>query len=200
MNCYAEELVPIYKKLGIDIKKMFCTMLNAEWSPDQQETWKTMFESSGAKPYTSKDKSWIKWYVYQKHPHVTLLYWTLGNVNADMIKTVLTDWTPSPIDIREISYFDSPDKEEYYCIIAKVSITDNLLKARSLLELLPHVNTFPDYKAHITLGYIEKDQDALDSILSINKKQNWINWLNPMSVQPTHVVYDNNSGEPTIIL
>lgn len=89
-----------------------------------------------------------------------------------MIKTVLTDWTPSPIDIREISYFDSPDKEEYYCIIAKVSITDNLLKARSLLELLPHVNTFPDYKAHITLGYIEKDQDALDSILSINKKQN----------------------------
>ena len=60
MNCYAEELVPIYKKLGIDIKKMFCTMLNAEWSPDQQETWKTMFESSGAKPYTSKDKSWIK--------------------------------------------------------------------------------------------------------------------------------------------
>ena len=200
MNCYAEELVPIYKKLGIDIKKMFCTMLNAEWSDEQKETWMTMFESSGAKPYTSKDKSWIKWYVYEKHPHVTLLYGSLANVSADMIKTVLSEWTPDPLTISEVSYFDSPDSEEYYCIIAKVSITENLLRARSLLELLPHVNTFPDYKAHITLGYIEKDKDALDSILSINKKQNGINWLNPMNIEPTHVVYDNNSWEPTIIL
>lgn len=89
-----------------------------------------------------------------------------------MIKTVLADWTPDQLTISDVSYFDSPDSEEYYCIIAKVSITDNLMKARSLLELLPHINTFPDYKAHITLGYIEKDKNALDSILSINKKQN----------------------------
>lgn len=199
MNCYSEELAPIYKKLGIDIKKLFCTMANIEWTEEHKQKWKEMFDQAWAEPYTSTDKSWIKWYVYENHPHVTVLYGTTWKVDADMIKTVLADWTPDPIRITEISYFDSPDQEEYYCIIAKVWITDDLLQARSRLELLPHVNTFPDYKAHITLGYIKKDDTALNSILSFNKKQNWITPFNPIEVPVSQIVYDNNSWDPAII-
>jgi len=46
MNCYAETLVPIYKKLGIDIKKMYCCMLNAEWDKEHADMIQSMFDSS----------------------------------------------------------------------------------------------------------------------------------------------------------
>ena len=200
MNCYSEELVPIYKKLGIDIKKLFCTMANIGWTDEQKATWENMFSSSWAHPYTSSDKKWIKWLVYDNHPHVTVLYGTLDDVDADMVKTVLSGWTPAPLTISEISYFDSPDQEEYYCIIAKVEVTQDLKDARAKLELLPHINTFPDYKAHITLGYIQKDPEVLDKIMSFNKKQSGLNALRPMEVPISNIVYDNNSGDPTIII
>jgi len=91
-----------------------------------------------------------------------------------MVKVALEGWEPESLRVAEVSYFDSPNNEEYYCIIAKVDVSKNLMDARSRLELLPHINTFPDYKAHITLGYIKKDQNVLDAILSINKKQKQI--------------------------
>jgi len=200
MNCYSEELVPIYKKLGIDIKKLFCVMANVEWTEEQNKMFADLLENSWAQPYTSSDKSWIKWYVYGNHPHVTVLYGLLDKVDDTMVKTVLSDWTPDPLTIKEISYFDSPDQEEYYCIIAKVDVTQNLLDARSKLELLPHINTFPDYKAHITIGYIQKDKDALDKILSVNKKQFGLNALRPIQAPISWVVYDNNSWDPITII
>lgn len=197
MNCYDKSLEPIYKKLGIDIKKCFCTMMNVEWSDQQKKVWESMFTDAWAEPYESKDKSWIKWLVYENHPHITILYGSLDGVTPDMVKTALSWWEPEGLTISEISYFDSPDGEPYYCIIAKVEVTENLCDARSRLELLPHINTFPDYKAHITLWYIKKDQKALSNILWINKKRTSVA---PFTATPTGVVYDNNSWDPVTIL
>jgi 2'-5' RNA ligase len=188
LNCYSEELKPLYSELGIEIKKLFCTMLNVRWTPEQITFLEDLF--ANAEPYTSSDKSWVKGLVYNEHPHLTLLYGTMDSVTENMIRTVLADWNPENIEIYDIDYFDSPDDEEYYCIIGKVDVTKNLLEAHTRISLLPHLNTYQDYTPHITLGYIKKDPILLKEIVMTTAS---------MKPEPTEIVYDNNSGDPVVI-
>jgi hypothetical protein len=155
----------MYKKLGINQDKLGCIMLNIDKDaiPELPEEFKDLL-------YTSKNKErfWIKGFVGGDEPHCTLLYGLMesGKKNKKYVDKVLGDWKPDAIKVASIGFFDSPYKDDpYYCIVAHLEVTDNLLEGRSRLELLPHINTFPGYKAHVTIAYIEKNDDAKKKII-----------------------------------
>ena len=118
-----------------------------------------------------KDRFWIKGQVAKDNPHVTLLYGLMPGVKKKHVDAVLKGWTKKTIMIDGISYFDSPYKDDpYYCIVGEVNPYGDgdlhtLEEANERLKLLPHVNTFPGYKAHITLAYVKKDQAVLQKAI-----------------------------------
>lgn len=158
----AHDYPQVYKDLGYDLSKLGCIMLDLEpleFIVDEQSL------------YYAKDPTrfWIDGAVAEKTPHVTLLYGLLrsGLEMQKHIDTVLDGTIPNSVEIDHIGYFDSPyDDEDYYCIVAHLKITDELAECNERLKYLPHINTFPGYKAHFTLAYIKKDEAYRDLLIT----------------------------------
>lgn len=182
---------PIYKELSIDTKKLFCVMLGVD-AGDLE-----MPEIPAEYLYHSKDKSWIKGYVAQQGMHCTLLYGIMDGVTKEMVQTVLKGWKVPKLRIENISKFDSKDDEDYYCVIGEVEITPELTEGHDRLEFLPHINTFPGYKAHITLAYIKKDEEILKKVIA--EFEDEITGIQGSDLTVDEVTYDNNSGKKQII-
>lgn len=126
--------------------------------------------------YYAKDKSrfWIDGYVADKTPHITLFYGFLQEASCftPHIEHLLEDTAISSIEIEDIDYFDSPYEDEpYYCVVAKVKKTEGLLYAHNKMKLLPNIQTYPDYKPHVTLGYIVKNENIRDRFIAHMKDQ-----------------------------
>ena len=144
----------VYKILGINLDTLGCIML------DIKPIEATFIDDNILYYAKDKKKFWINGYVFNKTAHLTLLYGLLesGLKQKKLIDVVLNGWRMDSIEVEAISSFDSPYKDEpYYCIVAKVKTTDNLLEGHRRLEFLPHINTFTGYKPHLTLAYIKKD-------------------------------------------
>jgi len=152
----------IYKDLEIDINKLGCVMLDIvplENIPVNEEYL-----------YYARDKShfWIDGLVVNKVGHITILYGLLKSAVkwAKYVRQVLKGWAVSSIQVEDIGFFESPIKEEpYYCIVAFAKMTDELIEGKQRLELLPHINIFTEYKPHVTLAYIKKDEQARDFVI-----------------------------------
>ena len=158
----AQQFKEVYKWLGINLNTLGCIMLDLEsiFEPPQ--------DSDGLYYSPDKEKYWIDGFVAQKNPHITLLYGLLqtGKNYELHIKKLLTDCILTEVEIESIGYFDSPYPDEpYYCIVAHIKVTPELLDAHQRLEFLPHINTFTGgYKPHLTLAYVKKDDN----------RDNWI--------------------------
>lgn len=167
MQISAHKFPDLYKSLGIDINKLGCVMLDLVDPIDMPLSYTFEPESF----YTAKNEAhfWINGYAGDKNPHMTLLYGLLTPAyeQADNIATVLEDWSLPTVKVKEIGYFPStmPD-EEYFCIIAMIEVTPKLLEGSQRLEFLPHINTFTEYKPHVTLAYIRKDEKLRDRMIS----------------------------------
>lgn len=165
-NFNANQYREMYMRMGIDIDKLGCIMLDIENDDVIREIPKEFGDDI---LMTSKNPArfWIKGFVAGHTPHVTLLYGLIYPIcNQLDAARVLEGWKIEDVAIRDFGYFESPYEDEpYYCIVAHVNIDDNLMEGHRRLELLPHINTFPDYKAHITVAYIKKDAVLRDQIL-----------------------------------
>lgn len=150
----AHQFEPVYEKLGINLDKLGCVMLDLE-APEVDIDWQDNL-------YYAKDKTrkWVDGFVMGETPHITLLYGLLENAHnwKDHIEDVLWDWDLDSVEIESIGSFDSPYKDEpYYCLVGHIKVTPELMEGHSRLELLPHINTFTGYKPHMTIAYIKKD-------------------------------------------
>lgn len=153
----------VYKKLGINVNKLGCLMLDVSVknipSPDQDLL------------YFSKDPEmfWIQGFVAGKNPHVTLLYGFLESAEKykPYIDEVLKGWSLDTVKISDVTFFESPlEKEPYYCIVAEIEVSPQLAEGHARLQLLPHIDTFVDYKAHLTLAYIKKNDAIRDKVIN----------------------------------
>ncbi len=137
-----------YERMGIDLRDLGCLMLNTENPVD--------YVHQGT-PYVSPDpkKFWVKGRM--DHWHVTVRYGFLDGVNADDVDSVLAEVGefPSKLTLVSTEIFPSPYPEEQYdTLVARVE-DKRLNKINQALSVLPNVNTFPEYKAHITIGTFE---------------------------------------------
>lgn len=166
MQLNARQYEKVYKDLGVDLNKLGCVMLDVDGSviPDIPDEYL-------ADLHFSEDPAlfWIKGFVAGDTPHITLLYGLMQEAGEikDKIFTVLDDWELKSVKVKGISYFDSNMAAEgYYCIIAEIEVTPDLLEGHQRLQLLPHIDTFPEYKPHITIAYIKKDEKVRNRLIA----------------------------------
>lgn len=175
----AHDFPEVYKELGIDLSTLGCVMLDLE--PVKEMTWIIQDHVDGAQVnyrkymenyyFVSKDPLhfWIDGHVASKTPHVTLLYGLLETAkNYKLhIESVLKGWALKDVEIDHIGFFESPyGDEEYYCVVGHLKITEKLQEGHDRLCMLPHIKTFPGYKAHMTIAYIKKDETVRDEYIS----------------------------------
>lgn len=165
----------VYQWLGINLSKLGCLMLDTEplklpshiiqdWETGTQVNFDKFFMELFMYKANNKERFWIDGYVGET-PHLTLLYgFPTEAINyKPHIENVLTDWEMDTVEIEDIGYFPSPyEDEQYYCIVAHIKVTDELLEGHQRLEFLPHINTFAGYKPHVTIAYLKKDDTARD--------------------------------------
>lgn len=166
----------LYKRLDINVPGLGCVMLDVKPEFFRGDPYRDRLESGDVLYKSDKpERFWIDGYVAGQHPHITLLYGLLTPAyeQPDNIAEVLADWSLDTVQINSIGFFDSPYKDDpYYCIVAHVKVSPELQEGHDRLELLPHVNTFPGYKAHITLAYVQRDENVRDDAIT-----NFESWL-----------------------
>ena len=168
----AHQFPEVYKSLGIDLSKLGCIMLDLEpfkldFLLQEPFSGSVVNFDKELEPYLyhAKDTSrfWINGLV-GKEPHCTLLYGLLtpGNESPmrELVPQMLEGWECKEVEIDHVGYFPSPYPDEpYFCIVAYIKPTPELIEGNERLKMLPHINTFPGYKAHATIAYIKADSE-----------------------------------------
>jgi hypothetical protein len=146
--------VKAYERLGIDVSKLGCIMLEFEQVPVKNwlpEDW----------AYYAKDIKKYDWITgLDVKSHVTLLYGLLekGFIWKEYVDEVLDGWIATDdMFIRELKAFPPAPGEDYACLVGVVESWGSLEKAHKLLSFLPHVNTYLEYIPHLTLGYVKSE-------------------------------------------
>lgn len=181
MTSKAHDFPQIYIDLGYDLTKLGCIMLGLEVEQLVKAVNDVVIQDD-LYYATNPDRFWINGNVAEK-AHVTLLYGLvrsgkefkkhvdalLGLGDGD---TVPAFSLPQSVEVEEVNFFDSPyADDEYFCLIGHLKLTDALKEAHDRLTFLPHIETFPGYKPHVTLAYIRKDEKVRDDyIVALNKK------------------------------
>lgn len=158
----------IYDRLDIGWDDLDCVML--DFQPMH------FLDVSEADLFYSPTQRFAQGQVGNK-AHVTLLYGLLRGIQQSDVDEVLDGWKPEPIVLDEIAVFPSyVPGEEYSCLVAKPNEEsyENLLEAHSRLSFLPHINTFTEYKPHLTLMYVKKEaterviEQIIGSVIGMN--------------------------------
>jgi 2'-5' RNA ligase len=91
----------------------------------------------------------------EEEPHVTVLYGFEPSVKAEDIKPVMEDKVIKSEDIvfTDISMFENDEYD-----VLKLSVESDILHKYNefFTENFPYQNDFPDYKPHLTIGYVKK--------------------------------------------
>lgn len=148
MTLSAFDVDDIYPTVGIDLYGLQAIMFDVENIPMSR----MYINEPGTLFYgqTHKDR-YAQGAVGDKSAHLTLHQGILENVPEELVSRVLEGWTPEPVRVERIHVFEAPD---FFCIVAKLEVTDNLAEGHDRLRLLPHIDCFPEYTPHITLAYI----------------------------------------------
>jgi len=154
------EFPDVYEDLGIDLRELGCLMI------DTGSPMGSAVDPSGE--YYSPDgkKFWMRgvadaW-------HVTARYGLLDTVRKRHVDAVLDGIVlPATLTTEGFEVFPSPyADEEYECVVVRVR-DSRLTLINEQLSVLPNLNTFVEYKPHITVGYFHKgwyddNKDTLD--------------------------------------
>ena len=90
----------------------------------------------------------------QENPHVTILYGLHEGVTEDDVKSVFEGFTGSiNIEVNGIDIFENKD---YDVVKFNVNPDGALQELHDKLSEFPNSNSFPDYKPHITIAYVNK--------------------------------------------
>jgi 2'-5' RNA ligase len=155
----------IYKRLGMEIGHFAAIMLDVEPIDVQG----ILGQDDDWFYYSDKDVlRYVKGPVASVQAHATLLYGLTPNDNAGIdqkqsVDELLKGLDLSSVTVDEVDHFPPQYNEPYGCIVAKLKADDNLLEANRRLRFLPHIDTFLEFKAHVTLAYVNADdvQDAI---------------------------------------
>lgn len=157
--------VEALRRYSVNPSKLGCVMLDVRM-PDLSEVLPPEWAYTSPNP----DHRWITG--IQSEGHVTLLYGLLPFlVDRRGVDEVLAGWNPEQVCADELEVFSSPFPDEpYSCIVARdAGPAPFLMNAHARLSLLPHINTFPEYKAHVTLAYVHREYTD-DAVAALRKR------------------------------
>jgi len=144
----ANDYPNLYDDLGIDPSDLGCIMMDCEGLP-------VMDVMKGSEDDLDPEDT------VPDQTHVTLLYGLLENGNKwkDKVDTLLKGWN---MDSIQLDHVDSFDLGEKYAVVAHVTKTSELIDGHERLTLLPHIQTYSEYKPHVTLAYVKHDKKTVD--------------------------------------
>jgi hypothetical protein len=157
---------PVYKKLKINLDELGCVMVDIDPLKEMID-WKEKYQDV---LYTSQNKNrpWIAGWIADQVAHITLLYGLLDNAHnwEKEIEQVLEEWELTSVQIDHVGFFESPyPADPYYCIVAHIKVSDALMEGHSRMEFLPHINTFTGFLPHMTIAYIQKDEQVRNKMV-----------------------------------
>lgn len=160
----ASDYPAVYEALGIDTGKLGCIMVDVE----------ELIISDIIKDedyYYSEEKKYVNGNVSEDVPHMTLLYGLMrsGPELRPHVEMVLQDWRLPKIKISHVGFFYGHDSE-YITLVAHIEVTDELKSGNARLRLLPHIDTFDEYRPHVTLAYVKASSDWNKYIEDLNFK------------------------------
>jgi 2'-5' RNA ligase len=161
----AYDFPQIYERLGMKLGHFAAIMLDVEPIDVQgilgvDDDWFY---------YSDKDElRYVKGPVASAQAHCTLLYGITPDDNAGVrqktsVDELLTGLDLSSVTVDEVDHFPPQYNEPYGCIVAKLKADENLVEANRRLRFLPHIDTFLEFKAHVTLAYVN-EEDVQDAI------------------------------------
>ena len=141
----------LYSRIGIDFDQLGCIMLDIADAP--------VFDlmASVIPPavwYTDPTKPGE--FGRESEPHVTLLFGLLtpGPEQPENVEDVLMGWgPPARVIIDGFASFGAIG-DPYDAIVCLLRDDGHLVDAHQRLSKLPHIDTFPVYKPHVTIGYV----------------------------------------------
>jgi len=166
----AYDFPQIYERVGMRLGHFGCIMLEVEPVP--------VSEILGAGPewfyYSTNDMlRYVKGPVAENGGHATLLYGLTPGDNAgadqrESVDELLDGLDLSHVVVDHVDYFPAQFGEPYACVVGKLATDGDLGEANRRLRFLPHIDTFVEYKPHVTFAYVHLDQvDAAVSALGV---------------------------------
>jgi len=157
------DLTDVYAQLGVVKDSLGCIMLKVEpLKVDDIITQDDVYNTGDPNKY------WLNGIVSQDFAHCTLLWGLMesGQAWKTYVDKALEGWSLDSVTVDELSFFESNHEDEkYYCLVAKLAVSPELLDANARLRNLPHIDNFPEYLPHVTIAYIKDDPKLRDDIL-----------------------------------
>ena len=96
-------------------------------------------------------------YGLEEKPHVTILFGIHEDeIDSETIKEVIkANMKPLTVMVDEVDVFEGP---EYDVVKYNIPISDQLQGYHDLFKKFPNTQTFPDYKPHMTIGYVRSGE------------------------------------------
>lgn len=166
----AHQFSEVYQNLGISLNKLGCIMADCE-------PLKVNDIIDPADLYVAAnltEHAYVNGVVSEEVPHCTLLYGLLrsGPEMQKHVDAVMAGWALNEVQVANVVAWPSRyEDEQYYCLVAELALTPELVEANARLRMLPHIDTFPDYRAHITLAYIKQDDEKRDQYLDLLRQR-----------------------------
>jgi len=177
MSFTASQLPTLYEALGLSTDRLGVVMLSFEGSeslvdPSMGLKAEHLYESPVA------DRKYLRGEPHVGVSHSTLLYGLLPGVRPEHVQEVMQGWQPpiavtsSAIEIFRPSFPPGdPDHDAYGCLVALLDPSPEMLDAHQRLSLLPHIDTHPEYKPHVTLAYVKAEHaDQWQWVLEARKQ------------------------------
>lgn len=143
----------IYPRLGVDPKALGCLML------DTDAPYRGSLRNVDDIEYYSPDPKqfWMRGALSDWH--LTIRMGFLPSVTDEIINEIMAGVElPSTLHLTGTEVFESPFEDQpYECLVVRVQdkALDDLHRQ---FGILPNVAIFPEYKAHITVGYFKLGQ------------------------------------------
>jgi hypothetical protein len=109
-------------------------------------------------------------YGLEDKPHVTLLFGLHSDVDDKQVEDVINKFKGQNLSL-DILGVDSFNNKDFDVVKFKVNPTPELKAINQELSKLPNSNQYPDYKPHITVGYVKPGM--AQKYLDPNKKLNY---------------------------
>jgi len=103
-------------------------------------------------------RPWVNGAVAERGAHITLLYGLIkpAHEQAAIIEQLLDGIHFSHAYVDNVSIFGHPSDEQTP-IVAELTPSPELREANRRLRFLPHVDTYVEFKPHVTLAYVKRD-------------------------------------------
>lgn len=163
------DLTDVYAQLGIAQDNLGCIMLKVEpLKVSDIIADEDLYQTGNPNRY------WLNGIVSENFAHCTLLFGLMesGQAWKSYVDKALEGWSLDSVTVDEVSFFESAYMDEkYFCVIAKLVVTPELLDANGRLRRLPHIDFHDIFVAHVTLAYIKDDLEIRDAaVYALNNR------------------------------